>query len=659
MRARRSSLRVGAAGLVLALAVSGASVPAAEQTDAPAIDASTRARGDAYAYLMRAIFAARRGEFRAAAGDVRRAIRLQPDSPAVYIEGAALLRSMGRHDEAGQLGRQALALDPDNPETLRFVADHTSDTALGSNANSDALREALRLYERLEAIEALDADSLRKVAHLKLLLGDMDGAIAAGRRLAEERPGDLDVTRMLYRLLVQARQEDEALQVLLRYVARHPFEGGMVEEAERIAGKLDAWDVVERELSSNEALVAGENPAQALRGQALIRLDRMEEAADALEKAVAADSFNIRARLALVWAYRNLRRLADAAAVSNGLVEENPGDSMIQIVHAQILDQQRDVRGALESFGDALLLLTTGKGEDGLTERDAIRRRIAELHLQQDQLAAARRTFLDIEDPSERENLGLGATIAVKEEDWDAARQAARRLREHGAVGTADRIEGEVFARQGRWSKADALFREAIAELGPFYRYGIARLYRDLDKPDQGAAVMQAWVDEAPESADAFFDLGRYLYLGDEFDASEIALRRAIELNPEHSAALNFLGYGLAEKGVRLEEALKLVQRALAIVPTDGAYLDSLGWVYFQMSRLDAAREPLERAAREYPNDPTILDHLGDLYIGIDENDLALAAWNRALEGAPDDPDAIRSKIAQANPAESLDTRKD
>ena len=203
------------------------------------------------------------------------------------------------------------------------------------------------------------------------------------------------------------------------------------------------------------------------------------------------------------------------------------------------------------------------------------------------------------------------------------------------------------------------MFREAITELGPFYRYGIARLYRELDKPDQGAALMQAWVDEASEDAGAFFDLGRYLYLGDEFEASEIALRRAIELNPEHSAALNFLGYGLAEKGIRLEEALELVQRALAIIPTDGAYLDSLGWVYFQMRRFDAAREPLEQAAREYPHDPTILDHLGDLYLGIDENDLALAAWNRALEGAPDDPDAIRSKIARANPAESLDTRKD
>jgi len=98
----------------------------------------------------------------------------------------------------------------------------------------------------------------------------------------------------------------------------------MVEEAERIAGKLGSWDVVERELSANEALVRGENPAQALRGQALIRLGRMEEASDALEKAVAADSCNIRARLALVWAYRNQRRLADAAAVS--LLVEDPAD---------------------------------------------------------------------------------------------------------------------------------------------------------------------------------------------------------------------------------------------------------------------------------------------------------------------------------------------
>ena len=78
----------------------------------------------------------------------------------------------------------------------------------------------------------------------------------------------------------------------------------------------------------------------------------------------------------------------------------------------------------------------------------------------------------------------------------------------------------------------------------------------------------------------------------------------------------------------------------------DGAYLDSLGWVYYQLGLYGDARGPLERAAREYPKDPVILDHLGDLYARVGEWELAVAAWSRALDTEPETADTLRSKIA-------------
>ena len=136
-----------------------------------------------------------------------------------------------------------------------------------------------------------------------------------------------------------------------------------------------------------------------------------------------------------------------------------------------------------------------------------------------------------------------------------------------------------------------------------------------------------------------------YYYELDRFEDADRELRAAFRLNPDHARALNFLGYSLAERKVRLEEALEMIERALELDEWNGAYLDSLGWVYYQLGRHAAAREPLERAARELPRDPTVLEHLGDLYLTLGEREKALTVWGRALEADPADPDLLRGKF--------------
>ena len=96
------------------------------------------------------------------------------------------------------------------------------------------------------------------------------------------------------------------------------------------------------------------------------------------------------------------------------------------------------------------------------------------------------------------------------------------------------------------------------------------------------------------------------------------------------------------------DEALELVQRALKVDGWNGAYLDSLGWVYFQMGRYDEARGPLEQAAREYPNDVTVLEHLGDVYLELGGRALAREAWVRALDAGSENEESLRAKLAKA-----------
>lgn len=259
------------------------------------------------------------------------------------------------------------------------------------------------------------------------------------------------------------------------------------------------------------------------------------------------------------------------------------------------------------------------------------------------------RLISELETDLEYEDFRLRGELALKAEDWSAARNVAREMRAMGGTieqGEAARIEGAILARTGKVAKAGERFDEAIRLVGPYARYSIAQIYHDVGYPDLGEALLRGWVEEEPEEPNAHFELGRYLYLIERFDEMEAAMRESFRLDPDHAPSLNFLGYSLAERRNRLAEALELVQRALEVDSWDGAYLDSLGWVYYQMGRLEEAREPLERAAREYPADPVILEHLGDVYHGLGETEMALAAWTRALDSGGADDEALSAKIA-------------
>ena len=156
-------------------------------------------------------------------------------------------------------------------------------------------------------------------------------------------------------------------------------------------------------------------------------------------------------------------------------------------------------------------------------------------------------------------------------------------------------------------------------------------VYREAGFPHEAIRAFERSLSSA-ESAQAHFHLGAELaQLGVE-DQARRALRRAIELDPTHADALNYLGYLDAEDGVNLQEAKTLIQRALELDPDNGAYLDSLGWVYYQLGDLDSAITYLERAAEQLDTDPTIFEHLGDAYAKRGDLERAQACWQKALE---------------------------
>lgn len=606
----------------------------------------TAQRGEAYARLMRAMVAARRGDFRSALSDMREAIELQPESIDVHIQVAEMMGWLGRDGEAERTARKALELAPQDPRAIGYLADMIAEVALGPGRDATRRRDALALYERLrESGAKLDADQLRRVATLRLLDDDIEAATRAAEELVADRPGDPQATRFLVQVYLRQDREDEALRLNLNYLARHPNDTEILDEARQLAESTGGWATVIELLEGHEELDGRATATHAFLGEVLLLAGRVEPAADALERGLLFDATDPATRFNLLLAYRELGRLGDAAAIAGGLAREHPSNYAVQRELAETLTRQQDLDGALDAYESALRILEAELDPADAERRDYLRRRIAQNQLQQGEPQVARRYVALLEQPDEAVALRLAARVALASSDHERAREIAARLRKSGENVLATVIEGEAFLGEERWNKAADRFAAAIAEGGPEVGEPIARAWREAGRPDRAQPLLEALVEARPEEADAHFALGVHHYEEQAYEASDAAMLRAIELDPNHAAALNYMGYALAERGERLDEALELVERALAVDPWNGAYLDSLGWVHFQRGDLKAAREPLERAARQFPKDPTILSHLGDLYAGLGEYELARDAWLRALEADEESRATLQAKL--------------
>jgi tetratricopeptide (TPR) repeat protein len=143
------------------------------------------------------------------------------------------------------------------------------------------------------------------------------------------------------------------------------------------------------------------------------------------------------------------------------------------------------------------------------------------------------------------------------------------------------------------------------------------------------------------------FLLGASLERQARHDEAEDVFRQALAVQPDFPPALNYLGYMNADRGVRLEESHALLEKAVALDPENGAYLDSLGWALYRLNRLDQAETVLRRAVAKQPNAAVVLSHLADTLERRGSVEEALTLWRQALDGEDDDGELDRDRVAQ------------
>jgi tetratricopeptide (TPR) repeat protein len=131
-----------------------------------------------------------------------------------------------------------------------------------------------------------------------------------------------------------------------------------------------------------------------------------------------------------------------------------------------------------------------------------------------------------------------------------------------------------------------------------------------------------------------------------DFPQAEIYFKKTLELSPDYTPALNYLGYMWAERGEKLDEAKVLIEKALKSDPKNGAYLDSLAWVLFRQNQPKPALELLLQAVdlMDEP-DPTLYDHLGDVYSALGEKEKAREAWQKSISIEPNEK--VKQKLGE------------
>jgi tetratricopeptide (TPR) repeat protein len=161
-----------------------------------------------------------------------------------------------------------------------------------------------------------------------------------------------------------------------------------------------------------------------------------------------------------------------------------------------------------------------------------------------------------------------------------------------------------------------------------------ARILADREEHEKVFALYREALEGHPENDDLLYARGLYAAEQGRLELMERDLRSVIARNPENADALNALGYTLADRSIRYQEALQLITRALKLKPDSAAIIDSMGWLQFRMGNLQKAQEYLQRAFDLMP-DGEIAAHLGEVLWRMGKTGQAEAVWQQILQKEP------------------------
>ena len=593
----------------------------------------------------------------------KKAYALDPKSPVIGERLAEMYWKAQRIHDAVEEASAVLKRDPNDlaPRRLlgRIYLRSLGDFSAG-NGNSDAVVKAIEQYREIYRVEPDDTESALWLARLYRLRNEPDKAEEVLRGILKADGENEAAVEQLTQLLLDEGKNSEAITLLENITARQssPSLLDLLGDA-----YTQGHDLAKAEIAYRKAmdLDPAELSHQRGLGQTLLAEDKYEEALTVYEKLAdaAPDDADVYLRIAQI--YRELHQMDKA---EDNLVKARqyaPGSLEVMYNEAMLYQAQGRFDDAIRVLSDAV---TGIKGQS--TMLPTRRRSLAILYQQLGQLyrdtqnyQAAVFTYDELGHLGEEEDRRARLLIM---DTYRQAKELARALtvgKDAVAEYPKDQsIRASYAALQGENGQTDEAIKTLRAQLTGTAAadretyLNIAQVYeraRRYKEAEEAAKAAEALPGKKTDNEMAWFFLGAIYEKQKFFDRAEEQFKKVLELNPNNAEALNYYGYMLGDQGIRLEEAQDLVKRALKIDPYNGAYLDSLGWIYFKQNKLADAEATLKLAEARESHDATIHSHLGDIYAKSGKGDKAaaeyeksLAEWHRALPA-----DVENDKIAE------------
>lgn len=603
--------------------------------------------------------------------EYRQAIEADPTSGYLTAGLAELYAKTGRIRDAVIEAQDILKRDPNNLEAHKLLGRiylRSLGDVQGGTGSQNVLKLAIEQYEQILKLEPNNVDDHLLLGRLYRLNNDLQKAENEFKTAVSLQPDSEEAITTLAYLYNEEGDSARAVKVL-----------SSIPDSARSAKLYSALGFTyEQQKQYKEAIAAYRHAVEldrdnldAVRGLAQnLMNDGQTDAALQQYKIIAdANPEDAQTYVRMAEIYRRSGQFDEA------LANLKKAESMVQD-SLEVPYNMAAVYQAQGRFDDAVqilqgLLKKTEKADSNYTQSDKNNRavfleRLGTVHRDMGNNSLALDTF--------RKMLALGDDNAVRgyqqiidtyreAKQWqqatDAAREGAEKLpSDRGlkmvyAAQLADMGQPEQGLQQVKsLLKGTADDREVYVTLAQMY----SRLKRwpeaeeALDKAEQLSS-------KPDEKEYVEFQRGAGYERQKKYELAEETFRKVLAMDPQNAAALNYLGYMLADRSARLEEALTLIKKAVALDPTNGAYLDSLGWAYFKLGKYDLAEENLTKASQRIQTDPTVQDHLGDLYqktgrlkLAAMHWERALAEWNRTVPAEVDSSDvaSVQKKLESA-----------
>jgi tetratricopeptide (TPR) repeat protein len=617
----------------------------------------TNTRTEAYYHFSKARFLDDQGQANQAIDEYKKALEFDPNNSLIYSEMAQSYLRNNRLREAADTAAKAITIDKDDIEAHKLLTTIYLQAIGRATAQQppspETINSAIHEFEEIIRIDPTERQSFLMLARLYQIKGDRDKATEIYKKFLGIEPGSEEGVTALAKLHMDAGNYKEAADILETLVKERPDSDTALQTLGEVYSELQDYAKAAEAYGRASELDPDDVEIKKAQAQALFLADKFDDAVKRYEEIAKAEPEDGLALLRLGQIYRRQMKYDLARQNLQKAAEAFPDSIEVQFNLVMLDRDEGRLEDALKKAND--ILKKTEKSNGRYSEAEKQNRRIflinqGILNQTLGNYDAAVRTFLDVKSlTNEKDGRVDGLIIETyrNAKNLDKAIQHSEQaLAENPDNRPLKMVHADLIAEKGRldegikalqqMQKGNADDLEILATM--------VGVYQRAKKYDQAQNLLTTATQRFPNEEQVYFLQGSLYEKQKKYDEAEKAFRKALDLQKDDPAVLNYLGYLYAMRGIKLDEAESMVQKAVQIDPTNGAYLDSLGWVYYKQNRLDRAEEYLKKASIFVNNDPDIHDHLGDLYFKTKRYDDARMEWTKSLQLSTEAEDIARVK---------------